>query len=777
MHTFWALLVNRWRLILVIFFLIVGLGGGWIMSQIPLYTASTTLLIGRSVPGDGGAKDNMESSALYRQKVSFLRSPTLAATVIINAGLESNATFAEADRHQSESMRFVSEMIHRFLAPLPYASYILGVPSNSYEDDVTDSGAPLAVSPNVVSRYLHSLSVIPIPDGTIKVQFTTPDPKLSQELADAHVVTFIRTTMRTQFTLNDEMRAFLEKEHAQVNERLTAATTALQKFRQEYSDELVTATASFLANRLLDISQRLTDARIRRIDAEALAPLTEKKEIRTLAGSISNDQIDRLNTQISRLEKDRLRLVKIFPRSHPRLKEFDSQIAEAYQHLDDEIAFLMTHIRSEYTAAFNTEKILQEEIQRQQQTAVDLQDLKARFTLLSAEVESLRIIEEHIRSWLSKPVIEKSLPASNISITEPATLPLIPSSPLTSRNLLLTIACGAIGAIGFAYLFERLDMRIHTPKDVWQATAYPSVGAVPPMTTLGREIVQRGRRLRRALLGSSDLFDSDPGSAALLPSELILTNPTGAEWYALLCSSLFPPNQKKLPRSVLFTEVQAKDGATVLTLNVGITLAQSGRKVVVVDTNLGKGRCHELLGRPQTPGLGEVLRDGAALPPPRRRTKKKSLADDSTEGEQHEELSQTANTNARRKRPSRKLTALVESVIQETSIAGLSIVTCGASTAGSPTLLTADVMKEMLDILRRRFDFVLLDSSPVTERIETIALSQMSEATFLVIRGRRTKRDVAQSVAEQFHSSQAPVLGVILTGVDPNTVEESAGYF
>jgi Mrp family chromosome partitioning ATPase len=250
-----------------------------------------------------------------------------------------------------------------------------------------------------------------------------------------------------------------------------------------------------------------------------------------------------------------------------------------------------------------------------------------------------------------------------------------------------------------------------------------------------------------------------------------------AEWYALLSASLFPPNQKKSPRSVLFTGVQAKDGTTVTTMNMGIALAQSGRRVVVVDANLGNGRCHDLLRCAQTPGLGEVLRDGAALPPPRRRSKKKSADNDATDGVQQEETSQTAKTSARRKRPSRKLTALVESAIQETSIAGLSLVACGTSSADSPPLLSADVMKDVLDILHRRFDFVFLDSPPAADHEDTVALSQMSEATFLIIRGRRTKRDVAQSVAAQLQSSQAPVLGVILNEVDPNTAEESAGYF
>ena len=72
----------------------------------------------------------------------------------------------------------------------------------------------------LIDRYLKFLQVDPIRDTRlVRVEFTTPDPQLSQTLANAHAEAFIRTSIETRFDLTKEARDFLEKKLTEIRDQ------------------------------------------------------------------------------------------------------------------------------------------------------------------------------------------------------------------------------------------------------------------------------------------------------------------------------------------------------------------------------------------------------------------------------------------------------------------------------------------------------------------------------------------------------------------------------
>ena len=86
-----------------------------------------------------------------------------------------------------------------------------------------------------------------------------------------------------------------------------------------------------------------------------------------------------------------------------------------------------------------------------------------------------------------------------------------------------------------------------------------------------------------------------------------------AESYRSIRTVLLLGRSDNSPRVILVTSAHPGDGKTTITLNLGITLAQSGRSVVVVDADLRKGNCHSQLAVQNRYGLTHLLTDGLPL--------------------------------------------------------------------------------------------------------------------------------------------------------------------
>ena len=181
--------------------------------------------------------------------------------------------------------------------------------------------------------------------------FSTPDPHLSQKLANTHAVAFIRTTLETRFELSKEAREFLEKKLAELQTKVQQAEEALQRFRQAHGVISLEGNENLVVERMVDLNKRLTEARARRIDLESLYRTVENQNSRYLSEVIDNNVIQQMRTNLLALEAEQAQLSATFTPAHPRLVELNQQISEARRRLDREIANVVRKIESDYGAA------------------------------------------------------------------------------------------------------------------------------------------------------------------------------------------------------------------------------------------------------------------------------------------------------------------------------------------------------------------------------------------------------------------------------------------
>jgi capsular exopolysaccharide synthesis family protein len=171
---------------------------------------------------------------------------------------------------------------------------------------------------------------------------------------------------------------------------------------------------------------------------------------------------------------------------------------------------------------------------------------------------------------------------------------------------------------------------------------------------------------------------------------------------------------------ILVTSARAGEGKTSVALTLALTLAQSGRKVVIVDADLRAGNCHRVLGLSNRRGLADVLSNDLPL----------------------------------------------EESLQRTAVAGLFCIPRGAIPASPADLLGSDKMQEVLHTLREDFDFVLIDSPPVIAVSDATILSVQCDGVCLVLRAQRTPAETVQRMVERLEAVGARILGAVLVGVD-----------
>ena len=553
----------------------------------------------------------------------------------------------------------------------------------------------------------------------MRIMFTTPDANLSQQLANAHAAAFVRMNLETRFEVTKDARKFLEQKLAELRSRIEDAEGELSEFRKTHGVVSMDRGENLIVDRMVALNGSLTTARIKRIELESLREMLDNKNPSELTEVVSNVTITQYRNAIETLVAEQVKLAAVFKPDHPRMIELSTRLNETRQRMRAAITEVTHRIQTDYESARNKEASLEAEAGRQKQAAIDLKSLGIKYTVLQGEVDANQKLYSGLLTRLTETTISNDLPVSNMQVTEFADSPGWSASGGQQLKLLISTAGGGLFlALGLAFCLAYFDSRVSTSDDVWRFLFLPTLGVVPDLKLLRhgpRGYLEFSRNPFRRLMS---YVQGEPISKDLVisayPESMI------SESYRSIRTALLFSQPDSAPRTVLFTSAGPAEGKTVTTLNVAIALAQSGKTVLLVDADLRKGRCHKLLHRPNEKGLSNLLVGNVSL----------------------------------------------EEALQNTSVQGLSLITRGVVPPNPPDLLGSARMKELLGVLRNRFEFVLVDASPVIGVTDAEVLSAFCEAVVFVMHSQKTSRFAARQALQTLESVRARILGVVLNGID-----------
>ncbi|MEZ4401399.1 MAG: polysaccharide biosynthesis tyrosine autokinase [Kofleriaceae bacterium] len=551
----------------------------------------------------------------------------------------------------------------------------------------------------------------------VGVSVNNVDPELAKALANEHVHSYLANMRGKRVKGTDKVSKFLATEGDAAELDLRNAEEKLYEFRKSHDILSVSLEdkQSILAADITRYSAALGDARVKRTElgsqvkkAQALKG-EEVMESPVFALVGASESYDTLKNQYQ-LEKQKLDEVKSLwgPKSDNYTQQ-QRKVDQIYAGLEAEARRAVRELEVRYSAAQSTESALVAELERLKQEAIALGPMAIEYNRLARAQKSAEENVNMLSNRLRTSEQEGRNEQTNVEEHEYARAAAL-VYPRMRVNVVLAFMATLLLGVGLAFLLDYLDRTIKTAEDVERLVGAPLLGIIPIVT---------------------DLNGDDP-KAQVDRDLYVFRNPTSqaAECCRSIRTNILFSAADRQMKTITVSSPRPREGKTTTTLYMGTTMAQSGQRVLLVDTDLRRPRLHKSLGVSKNRGLTNLI-----------------LGD-----------------------------ATIDDVIKSTDIPNLFILPCGPQPPNPAELLLTNRFKQVLAELESRFDRILLDSPPVLAVTDAVVLSRLSSGVMLIAQAGKTLLDDVAFSARQFRDVDAPILGVILNDMDI-TDRRYGGYY
>ena len=260
------------------------------------------------------------------------------------------------------------------------------------------------------------------------------------------------------------------------------------------------------------------------------------------------------------------------------------------------------------------------------------------------------------------------------------------------------------------------------------------VKPVVEIKAVGRKIIAEEKALQEKLAAEADEDEAEieEFNEEMLDedSELVLRdNPKSkvSEDFRTIRTSLYFSLNKKGSNAVLISSSTPNEGKSFIASNLAVAFAKTKKKVLLVDCDMRLGRQHEIFGLSNKEGLSNLLAE-------------------SKSGEYRKYL-------------------------QKTTVKNLSIITRGVVPPNPSELLDSSIMEELLEKVKQKFDYVILDGTPIDGLSDSLILAKKTDRLVLVSAANMTTIEDLQNSKKALESIEVKISGVVLN----RTVDERRG--
>lgn len=596
---------------------------------------------------------------------------------------------------------------------------------------------------DAVSAMAGMLTTKSLSANVIQVSATGGDPADMQQIVQAASEEYVSAQQGNYKDASEELKELLTKARGEFLDKLKEAEEEYSKFRAE--SKLNTDGDNPFRTRARSAQEKLSSLELQKTELKAqLAQLDEainrggaREAVMLLVGKdLASTSASGASAQAvgDTVTSDRGIAQALFPLmqeeaelamelgvDHPRLKAKRDQIERTREHLkklaglDDgketadgavapPIDFLSVYLQS-----LREELLIIERQQQEFQVMANKEDALAR-GLMQEEIQDTNRKNEMER--LSKLFNETTLQISEIQVNagmggvtaqvlSPARHGLL-VYPVISQFLGMGGFLGAFAGLILGYLVEVADRSFRKPEELIREFGVPIVGHVPFITE---------DRLKS--ISSDSPFDRTAISVHLprsRPAEAFRAVRTA------ICFSAFGGTHRVLS----VTSPAAGDGKSTLALNLALSMAQSGKRTILVEADLRRPKVHKLTGVKNDLGLTDVLRGDA------------ELAD----------------------------------AVQETAVPEFFVLPCGKRPKDPAELLARPQFEQLLQVLREQYEYVIVDTPPVLAVTDPCGVAARVDGVLVCMRLSRHTRDLGRRTIEQLRDVGATITGIVVNGVE-----------
>jgi len=518
------------------------------------------------------------------------------------------------------------------------------------------------------------------------IQGYSPNPQEAQDMANALAEVYLAEDVARKHRETANAARFADEQSKIARRDWNEAKRKLREFQEQEGVVDVSAEVQTLIGEIASLraQQNMMNLSLQEINTME-ANLQGQSSMVGGSTISSQTQIAKLKEELATREADLQSSLTKYTDSHPTIVA-----------LRQEIIDLQKKLLAEKDIYEKSEKARSGEIQRQiQNYRQQLREFPEKiYTLAQLQLSSDTSgkLYEMLLDMKYRLNITKAMQISRINIIEPAWKAKI-YSPMVSTNLMIGALLGLIFGLGLAILIEYLDDSVKDADSIQVHLGLPLLGAIPLMD-----------RKSVPLIASTESKPQKKLHYYL------------REAYNVLAHNIKLGSLDEKVHSLMVTSSIPGEGKTYIAANLAINLAQSGKNVLLVDTDYPRPDVYKIFNLDNEIGLTEVILGEASI----------------------------------------------EEVLKPSGIDGLWVITTGPKPPNSTQLFESNQFKEFIKEAEKLFDFIIFDTAPIFSLNDPVILGAHTDRTIMVAGAGEISRQMLKQAIAALERGNNRLLGVAL---------------
>jgi capsular exopolysaccharide synthesis family protein len=557
--------------------------------------------------------------------------------------------------------------------------------------------------------------------NVLRITFRGPDPALTTEIPNVVAHRFVQRKMDLERVSARATVNYLGQQLGSLNDQLFGAEDAVRSYLLTQGITTPTDQAAYFFTEINELKSATATLRgIREQISLAMSgprstdSLTLRREM--LERILSTDAFS--DARIAESERERLGLLvdertQLLNRrmpTDPDVRALDRRIDAVQDVIEDRARRFLSSVNAQIG-------VLETRVANLEEARKKIPEQQLTFERLERSRRVLEDLSMMVQSRLTEAEIAAAVQDSTAQVLDEAAGAPVTISQSKSIIFAIAVLAGLLVGVGIAFLREWLDTTIRTEADLAAITGVAVVGIIPNLQQQSKTGAYR--------LGPPVAVGAGPDSPkTALPSTGRDYHTPAAEAYRSLRTNLNYLTPPKAPRVIVVTSALPGDGKTTTAVNLAVTLAHQGQRVILIDAETRRGTVHDVFNIPPAPGFFDLMY-GQASP-----------------GE----------------------------CIRRVAMEGggtIDVLPLGSAPSVNPAdLLVAQRLQPLFERLRQQYDYVLLDTPPLNLFTDSALIGAQADALLLVARADRTEREELRFAVAQLRNVQVNLAGAILNDVE-----------
>jgi succinoglycan biosynthesis transport protein ExoP len=552
-----------------------------------------------------------------------------------------------------------------------------------------------------------------------------PDPEVTRLFLQVSMEEYTRLKREMRKQTSDTTVADLSEEVLTVEKDVRKAQDEIAEFMGTNSMVWLEEQGNMVGNYLGGVNQRLEamksehdlletltlDQNLQRQEAAVQPPPTATDN----TGDTSNNGVVNNNSlamdylkarqQLLLMKAEQQDLGQYLRPKHPKMVAMTEDIARRERLLEIFKQQNVEQLEARKASVALQIQNLEKELKEWNVKIGEISRKSAEYGRLKSNAQRVQALYQQLLGTVQTLDANKEIGAETVSIMEPASPALLDSRKQIGSLVLAGLGC-IFASVALLLFLDRLDDRVNSFSELQETFDEPVLVQIPREKPEGKK-------------GHVKLIQPRDERHSFLES-----------YRNLRSSLLYMAQSGKRPKTLLLTSSIPNEGKSLTVANLGITMANSGARVLVVDADLRKGLLHHRFGLEAESGLCEVLQEGARW----------------------------------------------QDLILTTPYKNLSLLPRGGVSTDSSELFLGSVMEAFLKDATAQYDFVLLDTAPIMAADDVTSLAPLMDAVLFLLRAEHTSARVAHAALDLLYQRNVRVLGIILNAVRPSSGDYSYYY-